>query len=125
MHPRTSHWLAPDPWGMLPSVTWHRLTAHLGSLLIGPWLLSHRERHLLNSSGQLKQPNGPIGAVSQVLATHWVGVHGPDLLSSIRRLAKLLTEVVVFCFKIIILTKKTEARFITSLVSSIGDGNIS
>jgi hypothetical protein len=36
-----------------------------------------------------------------------------------------LTEVVVFCFKIIILTKKAEACFITSLVSSIGDGNIS
>jgi hypothetical protein len=53
-----------------------------------------------------------------------VGVHELDLLS-VRRLVKLLMKVVIFCFEIIILAKKVEARFIASLVCGIGDGNIS
>ena len=43
-----------------------------------------------------------------------------DLLS-VRRLVK----VVIFCFEIIILAKKAEACFFTSLICGIRDGNIS
>lgn len=79
-------------------------------------------RHLLNSSGRLKQLDSLIGTVNQVLATHWVSVQGIDLLS-IKRLVELLTEVVVFCLDIVILAKKVEARFIASLICGLRDGN--
>lgn len=91
---------------------------HLGSLLIGLWLPSHREHCLLDSSGQLKQPDGPIGVVNKVLATHWVGARVLNLLS-VRRLVELLRKVVVFYFKIIILAKKAEACFVTSLICGV------
>ena len=98
--------------------------AYLESLPIEPQLLSHWVHHLLNSSDRLKQPDGPVGVVSDVLATHWVGIRGLNLLS-FRRLIKLLTKVVVFCLDIIILAKKVEACFIASLVCGLRDGNIS
>ena len=89
--------------------------AYLGSFLIGPWLQSHRVRRLFDSSGRLKQPDGPVGTISQVLATCRVGVYRTDLLS-IRRLVELLAKVVILHFEIIILTKEAQARFVIGLI---------
>ena len=62
--------------------------------------------------------------VSEVLATHRVGVRRPDLLS-VKRLVELLAKVVILCLEIIVLAKKAKARFVASLVCGIRDGNIS
>ena len=58
---------------------------------------------------QLKQPDGPIGTISQVLATHRVSVLDLNLLS-VRRLVELLAKMIVLRFEIIILMKKAQAR---------------
>ena len=105
---------------MLPLITWRGLVAHLWSLPIGSWLWSHREHRWLNPSDRLKQPDGPVGVVSDVLATHWVGIRGLNLLS-FRRLIKLLTKVVISCYKFIILAKMAEVRFVASLVCRVRD----
>ena len=99
-------------------------TMCLGSFLIRPWLPSHRESCLLDSSSQLKQLDGPIGMVSYVLATCWVGVYKPDLLS-VSRLVELLAKVVILYLEIIILAKNVEAHFLASLICDVRDGNIS
>ena len=79
---------------------------------------------MFDSSGRLKQPDGPVGTISQVLATCRVGVYRTDLLS-IRRLVELLAKVVILHFEIIILVKKAQARFIAWLIGSVRDGRIS
>ena len=53
----------------------------------------------------MKQPNGPIQTISQVLATHGMGVLDLNLLS-VRRLVELLSKVIVLRFEIIILMKE-------------------
>ena len=78
---------------------------------------------MLDTGSRLKQPNGPVGMISQVLATHQVGVYQPDLLS-VWRFVKLLVKVVILFLEIIVLVKKAEARFVASLVCSVRDGSI-
>jgi hypothetical protein len=63
----------------------------------------------------LKQPDGPIGTISQVLATRRVSVLDLNLLS-VRRLVELLAKMIVLRFEKIILTKEAQACFIASLV---------
>ena len=53
----------------------------------------------------MKQPDSPIGTISQVLATHIVSVLDSNLLS-VRRLVELLAKMIVLFFEIIILTKE-------------------
>ena len=66
----------------------------------------------------MKQPDGPIGSISQVLPTRWVYVLNLNLLSN-RRLVELLEKVIVLHFDIIILTKEAEVCFIAGLVWGI------
>lgn len=98
--------------------------AYLGSFLIGPRLLSYQVCHLFDFGGRLKQPNGPIGMVSQVLATHRVGIYRLDLLS-VRRLVELLVKMVILCLEIVVLVKKAQARFIAHLACSVREGCVS
>jgi len=79
------------PQRALPGVMWPRLTVYLKSFMTRLWLLSYWVCHMFNSSGRLKQPDGPVGTVSQVLATRRVGIYRLDLLS-IRRLVELLAK---------------------------------
>lgn len=72
----------------------------------------------------MKQLDGPIGTISQVLATRRVGVYRTDLLS-IRRLVELLVKVVILHFEIIVLAKEAQARFVVCLVGRVRDGRIS
>ena len=95
----------------------------LGSFLIRPWLPSHRESCLLDSSSRLKQPDGPIGTISKVLATHRVDVYMLNLLS-VSRLVELLAKVVILHFEIIVLAKEVQARFVVCLIGSVRDGCI-
>ena len=67
---------------------------------------------------RLKQPDSPIGTISQVLATHGMGALDLNLLS-VRRLVELLSKVIVLCFEIVVLTKETQARFIAGFVWSV------
>ena len=71
----------------------------------------------------MKQPDGPIGTVGQVLATRGMGVLDLNLLS-VRRLVELLVKVIVLRLKIVVLAKKAQARFITRLVCRIKDGGV-
>ena len=54
---------------------------------------------------RLKQPNGLIGLIGQVLAAHRMGVLDLNLLS-VRRLVELLSKVIVLHFEIIVLMKE-------------------
>ena len=77
----------------------------LESLPIEPRLLSCRVRLWFSPGSQLKQPDGLVGSIGQVLATHGMGVLDLNLLS-VRTLVELLAKVIVLCFEIIILTKE-------------------
>jgi hypothetical protein len=63
----------------------------------------------------LKQPDGPIGTISQVLATRRVSVLDLNLLS-VRRLVELLAKMIILRFEIIILMKEAQACFVASLI---------
>jgi hypothetical protein len=65
----------------------------------------------------LKQPNSPVGTISQVLATRGASVLNLNLLS-VSRLVELLAKVIVH-FEIIILMKEAQAHFVASLVWGI------
>ena len=68
--------------------------------------------------GRLMQPDGPVGTISQVLATHGMGAFDLNL-QSVRRLVELLSKVIVLCFEIIILMREAQACFVTGLVWGI------
>ena len=53
----------------------------------------------------MKQPDGSVGMISQVLATHGMGMLDLNLLS-VRRLVELLSKVIVLRFEIVILMKE-------------------
>jgi hypothetical protein len=75
-------------------------------------------RRWLDLGSQLKQPDGPIGMISQVLATHKVSMLDLNLLS-VRRLVELLVKMIVLRFEIIILMKEAQTCFVASLVWGI------
>ena len=66
----------------------------------------------------MKQPDAPVGTISQVLATHGMGALDLNLLS-VRRLVELLSKVIVLRFEIVILMKEAQAHFVASLVWGI------
>ena len=74
--------------------------------------------HWFGPGSILKQPDAPIGSIVQVLAVHKMGSFDLNLLS-VRRLVELLTKVIILHFKIIILTKEVEVRFVASLIRSV------
>ena len=90
---------------------------YFGSIPTEPRPLSCWVHHWLGPGSQLKQPDGPIGMISQVLSTHRVSVLNLNLMS-VRRLVELLAKMIVPCFEIIILME-SQARFIASLVWGI------
>ena len=69
----------------------------------------------LGPRSQLKHPDGPVGTISQVLATRGVGVLNLNMLS-VRRLVELLVKVIVLRLEIIILTKEAQACFVAGLI---------
>ena len=54
----------------------------------------------------MKQLDGPVGMISQVLATHRMGALNLNLLS-VKRLVELLEKVIVLRFDIIVMMKET------------------
>jgi hypothetical protein len=58
------------------------------------------------------------------LATHWVGIYRPDLLS-VRRLVELLAKVLIIYLEIIVLAKKAQVCFVAHLTCSVRDGCVS
>jgi hypothetical protein len=78
---------------------------HLGSVLMKPRLPNSRVHCWFGPRCRLKQPDGPVGTIGQVLAAR--GASCPDLNPlSIRGLTELLSKVMVLRLEIIVLTKE-------------------